>query len=310
MNILITGGTGFIGNHLIRKLLTTTNHKIFILKRSTSNTWRIDDIKRSINLLDYKDSKNLESIFKKNSFDIIIHLSALYIKYTDNWKDIKEMDNINILLPSILLQLAINNKVKAFINTGSCFEYKLPKIKIKESDPISPYNYYAATKIAFEDLLKYFVEKEAIRGLTIKLFYAYGENDNQKVIPSMITAMIKSKKISLTKGEQKISFTYIGDIVDAYIKAIYFINSQNNKKYEVFNIGSDKLYKLKHIGKMLEQITNKKGLFSFNLPYPKNEVMYISCNYSKANNILNWSPKTNIMDGLKRTYSDSIKDIR
>ncbi len=309
MNILITGGTGFIGSHLTFRLLSL-GHKITVLKRPTSDIWRIKEIARKINIIDLESFKNLESVFINNNLDTVIHLATAYIKHSDRRKEINQMKNTNITFPSLLLNFAIKNKVKYFINTGTCFEYKLSDTKIDENHKISPYNFYASTKIAFEVLLKSFVEKNYIRGITLKLFYPYGEKDNNKVIPLMIKAILKKEKLNLTKGEQELDFTYVDDIVEAYIKALSFISSIKYKKYEVFNIGTDEVYKLKNIGKLLENLSGNYKSLNFSNPYPLDEIMYMSCNYKKAMKLLNWKPETSIINGITKTYESYLESLK
>lgn len=307
MNILISGGTGFIGSYLAKELISN-KHQVFILKRKGSDESRIKEIKKHLKTLNFNSYTELEKIFKNKRFDVIIHLATIYFKQTDSWKDNNLMCDTNISYPSILLQLAIKNNVTAFINTGTCFEYKLQNKPLNENDKISPYNFYTATKIAFEDLLKFYVDSKKIKALSLKLVYTYGEKDHHKVIPLMINSVLEYKKLELTLGEQQLGFTYVADIVDAYIKSIAFINSKKYKKYEVFNIGNNKLTKLKEIGRILEKISGRKNIFSFTKPYPENEIMYMSCDYSKAKRLLNWEPKTSIIDGLTKTYNYHLKN--
>jgi len=302
MRILVTGGTGFIGSHLIRRLISE-KHRVSVLSRPDSDNWRIKDISKQIQTIDYYSVDQLNNAFKKNKFDLIIHLASLYIKNTDIPGDINNLNEANIMTPSLLLQIAVNHKVAGFINTGSCFEYFPLKRPVQETDLIRPFNYYAATKIAFEQILKYFVNNKEIRGVTLKLFYPYGPRDNVKVIPLMIDSLMNNKSLTLTYGEQKLNFTFVEDIVDAYIKAADYIASARYKKYEVFNIGTDKKISVKKIGRILQKISGKRDKLSFSRPYPENEIMDLSCSYEKAERVLHWSPATDIIGGLEETYN-------
>lgn len=306
MNILVTGGTGFIGSHLLRKLIQT-NHKIFVLKKTGSDIWRIKDIQKKLALINFEGIQDLERVFSKNQFEVIIHLAGVYVKNHKSSQDIIKMIDSNITFPSILLDLAAKHKVKSFVNTGTCFEYKISRLKLTEESLRSPYNFYAATKIAFEEILKYYTDDRKIRGISLKLFYAYGEKDTHKIIPLMINSLIKNIPLQCSLGGQKLNFTYVGDIVDAFIKAIEFTTKIVSKDYQSFNISSDKTYSLKQLRKLLEEISGRKNTISFSLPYPKNEVMYMSCDISKAKRLLKWQPKTDIVDGLRKTYNFYLK---
>ena len=302
MNILLTGGTGFIGSHLLHTLLQK-NHSIVLLKRSTSHIWRIDDIMDTLISYDLDKITDLESIFTKNKIDLIIHLAGLHIRHHSTTKEIEEMNDININLPITLLDIAARFHVKGFINTGTFSEYKLTIKPVSEKDKIKPYNYYSVTKIAFEEMLKYYASNHDIKAVTLKLFSPYGEKDNDKIIPLIIKSFITNKEIKLTKGEQRLSFTYITDIVDAYIKSIDFICSNKYKHYEVFNIGVIKDFSIKKIIKMIEKISSKKSKVKLGLlPYHKHELMFGLCNNSKAQKLLLWNPKVGMNKGLRKTY--------
>lgn len=302
MNILVTGGTGFIGSHLVHRLLDK-KYKVFLLKRKFSDTWRIKNIIDSLVVYNLDKNYNFEKIFADNKIDVVIHLAGYYVKYEKTHKEIKEMDQVNINFPKKLLNCAIRTKTKGFINTGTFFEYKQTKKPIDEKKPKKPFNYYAETKIVFEQILKKEALKKRIKGVTLKPFSPYGEKDNPKVILLMLGSFLENKPLLLTDGKQKLSFTYIDDIVEAYIKTINFIMSSNYRKYEDFNIGYPKVYSLKQIAKIWQKITDKKGNLHFNkLEIPKNEVKHALCNSKKAEMLLSWYPKTDIIKGLTKTY--------
>ncbi|EKE14758.1 MAG: NAD-dependent epimerase/dehydratase [uncultured bacterium] len=303
MNILITGGTGFIGSHLTREL-HKMNHRIILLKRSFSDTWRIDDIMDSLVTYDLDKIIDLENIFSKNKIDLIIHLAGLHIRHHSTIKEIEEMNNANINFPIKLLDIAVRFQVKGFINTGTFSEYKLTVKPASEKDEIKPYNYYSATKSVFENLLKFYTFNKNIRGLSLRLFSPYGEKDNNKIIPLIIKSFISGKVINLTKGGQRLSFTYISDIVNAYIKSIDYIFSSKYNRYEEFNIGAVENYSIKKIIKIIEKISHKENKVTLGiLPYHEHELMFGLCNNSKAGSFLHWDSKIGIIKGLKKTYN-------
>jgi len=307
MIILVTGGTGFIGSHLVHKLLKL-KHKVILLKRRMSDTWRINDVLKQCFI--YNSDDNLEKVFRENKIDIIIHLATKYVKFHKHSKEAKEIINTNITFPTLLLDLAVKYKVNGFINTGTCFEYRLTNKKLKETDKIEPYNFYAASKIAFEEVLKFYSKNYKINAVTLKLFYPYGEKDNQKLISLVITALLQKQKLCLNSGKQKLNFTYISDIVDAYIKVLNFIFSSEYTSYEVFNTGADKAYSVRQIVHYLQKIYHDKGDINFGTSSHKNkDIKHMNCNNQKAKRLLNWQPKVNLATGLDKTYNYSISKL-
>ncbi len=301
-NIILTGATGFIGSHVLRRLLSS-KYNITILKRKTSNTWRIKDILNKVTIYDIDKTNNYEKIIKEQVIDGIVHVATKYIKNNASQDEIEEMVKSNVLFPSFLLEAAIEQNVKFFINTGTFSEYKTVKKPVKETCVIDPVNYYSATKSVFENILKYYSKQKKINGVTLKLFSPYGEKDNEKIIFLIVKSFIESKPLATTKGEQKLSFTYINDIVTAYVKAIEFARN-NNLIYEEFNIGSEKTYSIIEIIRFIEKISKKRSKINLGLiPYNVREILYSCCNNSKAREILKWRPKVGIINGLSQTYN-------
>ncbi len=300
--ILITGGTGFIGSHLIHKLLAK-NYSIVLLKRKKSDTWRIKDILKKVKVYDVNLNTNFKKILRDESVYGIIHLATKHIKIHKNSSDIKKMNESNITFPTLLLNAAVNQNIQFFINTGTFTEYRLKGL-ISERTPLSPYNYYTATKVAFETILRYYEKQKKIKAITLKLFSPYGEKDINKIIPLLSKSFYEGKKLELTQGNQKLSFTYISDIVLAYEKTLTFFELNKYRKYETFNIGSNESWSIRELVKKLEKITKKTNCVEFGKKtFLRDDEVVIKCDVRKAKIMLQWQPKVKIMKGLKKTYS-------
>lgn len=303
MHILVTGGTGFIGSHIIERLLQD-GHSIILLKRSFSPLWRIEHLLNKIKTYDTDNLTSLEEIFKKGKIDAIIHLAAKYVKYDDSTNEVPDMSTSNIQFPAFLTYYATKYGVKSFINTGTFFEYEPTLIPIDEQTPQQPFNYYTATKIAFEQLLKYEAIEGKIKAVTLKLFSPYGEKDNNKIVRFLIQSFLHNKKEHITGGEQQLSFTYIQDIVDAYIAALDFTLSDRYSQYETFNIGASQSYSIRDLIRKLEYISGKSSPLQLGkIPYNPQEIMCAQCNPSKAHRLLGWEAKTSLDVGLEKTFN-------
>ncbi len=120
--VLLTGATGFIGSHLLEELINQ-NYEVIILKRSFSNTWRIDHLLDNITFYDI-DKVPIENIFDNHEINYVVHL-ATYYKKTHEYNDIEEMMESNITIPTKILEQMRLHSVEYFINTGTFFEYDL-----------------------------------------------------------------------------------------------------------------------------------------------------------------------------------------
>lgn len=296
MKILLTGATGFIGSHLLQALIEE-KHDITILLRESSNTWRINNWLPKVRKVQESD---LRSFFSQSPPETIIHLATHYAK-THQPEDVEKMIDGNIKLPTTLLEFASLHKHTAFINIGTCFEYAPSGFAISECSDVQPYNLYASTKLAFEEILKFYATETTLRAITLRLFFPYGEDDNDKVIPLMIKSILSGKTMTISKGEQYLDFTYVGDIVQACLKSIAFISSNQYRQYELFNIGEGKAKQLKQIATLLNQMSGKELIRCEN-PYSKNEIMNMMADISKAKKMLHWVPQTSIETGLEKTY--------
>jgi nucleoside-diphosphate-sugar epimerase len=299
--ILLTGATGFIGSHLLEKLIQE-DYDVIILKRSFSDCWRIKNLLNKVKIYDI-DKIKLETIFKENNdIDCIVHLSTLYIKNHKDENDTGEMIDSNIKFPTILVDLGVKAGVKAFINTGTFFEYKNTNNLISENSEISPCSFYASTKVAFTQFLKYYSNVFGLKVFDFKLFTPFGEKDNEKLIVSMIKSFITGEKLQCSGGNQMLSFTYIEDIVDAYIQGIKKIEEFTG--YEAFNVGYKDAYSIREVASELEKISNNKSSIVWGtVSNLKNEISCSVCDNQKIINELDWTPNYSLRSGLSNTYN-------
>ena len=311
-NILITWWSWFIWSRFIKKLIDD-NH-IFCITRKSSDLYRIQDILDNKNLkIVYSDNINdIEQLFRNNPIDYIIHLATTY-KKAHEIEDIDAMINTNIGLWTYLCQFAIKYWTKYLINTWTFFEYEHnqnEKNIINEDTVELPYNLYASTKLSFHNVLKYYINNNDFKAITLRLFSPYGPNDNIKIIPLLIQNIINwSEELKLSWWEQRLNFTYVDDICNAYIKSIEKIENLRNN-YEIFNIWSNETYSLKEIYEMLCDISWKTWNVTFwAFPYVKNEIFHSQCDNGKAKKILNREPKTSIKDWLFLTYNSYLNDF-
>lgn len=233
-------------------------------------------------------------MFNQYSIKGILHLATYYIKNHQS-EDIYNMMNSNITFPTNLLENAIDNNVKYFINTGSFAEYSLNNIPITEKSKISPNNLYASTKVSFEEILKFYNNNYGIKASTLKLFTPYGPKDDEnKIVPYIITNAIKNNKITIRSTSKKLDFVFVQDIINAFIKCMNSIKKFDS--YESFNIASGSSYSNKEVYDIIESILGVQ-----NVEFLESDTRPVETDISKINNFLNWEPEYNIEDGLKRT---------
>lgn len=301
IKILITGANGFIGSHLISSLIENENYRIGVTLRTYSNIWRIKKYIQNIEYF-YIDRENINEIISKFKPDLIIHL-AVYYKKKHTYDDLDKMLETNVTLPTKILEAMMKNKVNYFINTGTFTEYLIDKEYLTTQSPISPVNLYSATKVSFEDILKFYTNNYNIKAATLKLFAPYGYMDNpKKLIPYLINCALRNETAETSPGDQKWDFIYVKDVVNAYIKTIdYILDTQT--KYSTFNIGSGEAHSIKEIVNEINNFGPKLDIEWGKFPYDNKEIFYAKSDNTLAQNLLKWLPKYTLKQGLLETYN-------
>lgn len=306
--LLLTGATGFIGSHLTKRLLDK-DYKVVILKRSTSDLWRIQECidQYGTELVMYDiDVDDVEIAFKEHTIDCVMHLATHYVKANESEEDMEDMRETNVRMPTRLAEAAVAHGVKCFVNTGTFFEYQMKDEPIVECDIIDPYNFYAQTKVDFNQILQGYAGNGSLKVMDFKLFAPYGEKDRGKVMVFLINSLLKGDHIDFSGGEQQWNFTYVRDIVEAYVYALRYF--EKDFTYESFNIGNNEVHSLKECVSTLEKVSGLKFDITFGArPYSDNEIFYANCDNSKAREILGWSPQYSLESGLKLMY-DHVKN--
>jgi nucleoside-diphosphate-sugar epimerase len=294
--VLLTGATGFLGSHLLEALLKA-GYQVVILKRTTSDCWRIRHLLDQVTAYDV-DREPIARVFEENRIDYICHL-ATYYKKNDAEVDYDTLIESNVVYPMKLVALAIQHQVKGFINTGTFFEYADSNAPLTESSPLTPKNFYARSKNAFIAALENFTPK--LPCITLRLFSPYGEKDNHKLIPLLIKNGLKGQATPLSDCKQRLDFVYAGDIANAYIKAIENLKKQDGL-HKIYNIGTGITTSIHELVETIELLLGKPVKIT-EPPYSAAEYYVAYASIQKAKEKLDWLPQVSLKEGLNKTIS-------
>jgi nucleoside-diphosphate-sugar epimerase len=296
--ILVTGGNGFIGSHVVRKLLAQGDLPV-LLTRKSSNMWRLTDIINQIGTFNVNE-KPLNELFRHENLSGVINL-ATYYKKQNSFEDMDKMVDSNIKFPSQLLQLCKDYNVPIFITAGSYFQYGVNTI-LSTVDNNIPRNFYAATKSAFSKIMDYYSSSTSLNIMELILFTPYGEMDHdEKLIPYLIRNALLGKPVNLTGGFQKLNLVYVEDVASAFVSAL---NSHIEKNKNVhLNISNSRSYSIRDIITVMEEILHKRinvnwNSFSLN-EVDKDDMLVVDT--KNAEMILRWKPQFDLYEGLRRT---------
>lgn len=292
MKILITGSTGFIGSHLLARLLKD-GHDVHVIVRSSTSAQQNSAVKTFV----YSGKiDELVSFMNKEKFDGVIHLASLFLARHEQ-KDIENLINSNVRFGTELLEAGSRSNKPWFINTGTFWQHY-------QSKPYSPVNLYAATKQAFEDISKYYVEGLGMNIVTLKLNDTFGSGDTRAKIFNLFLKHAESgQPLEMSPGKQLMDMSYIENVIDGYVKLAQLLNKDSKCKYagSSFAIRAPKRLPLKGIAAVFEKVTGKKLNIVWGAKeYRPREVMVP---WNKGKLIPGWKPRISLEKGIKLTFT-------
>ena len=299
-NILVTGGAGFIGSHLVKKLINLkANVSVLVKYNSMIDCPRLISVWNKLNIIE-ADMRNIDSVseMKKMNFDLVFHLAA-YNHVGDSFKHV--LENVNSNLISTINLLNNGPKIKKFIHMGTSEIYgiqsKIPFNVNEKPNPMSP---YAVTKYASElfSILK--SKSSKLDLLCVRPFNTFGPFQSEKaIIPELIIKCIQNKAIQTTGGKQTREFNYVDNIVDG----ILFLTRKIKNNIEPINIGSNRPIKIKDLVKKIHSYTLSQSKLCIGfLKYRPNEIWKMQAN-NKFIVSKGWKPKISFDTGLKLTIN-------
>jgi nucleoside-diphosphate-sugar epimerase len=295
MNILLTGGTGFLGSNLLIELIAK-GHSVVCIIRNGSDMKNIMPVKDYTSFFNY-EKKPLSELFESYKFDIIIHTATEYGK-SDN--DIQKIIEANIYLPVKLVNYAIKYKIKYFINTDTFYN--------KQGNIYPYYFYYSLSKYQCYTLLKSL--NRFIKIINFRLEHVFGPKDNpQKFIPYIIKSFLNNSiNLDLTGCKQKRDFIYIDDVVSAYSTVINNLSSFSELFVEL-EVGTGNSIILKEVIEKIKTLAgNTSTIVNFGyLVERQNEIIDSFAKNAILKN-LGWNVNTSLTNGLQITI-DSMKSI-
>lgn len=307
---LITGANGFIGSHVVQRLLKE-GAQVSILVREESDLWRIEEFIREIRVFkaDLRDRDRIYSYINELKPDYVFHMAAYGVD--SRQKNYLTAVNTNVIGTMNLLTPLITLGCEKFLNIGTCMEYGDKNSIFTEKDYLEPFNIYGSTKASATLLAHQVAAENDIDIATLRLFGLFGEKeDKNRLFPHIILSILKKADVALTGCEQYRDYTYIANVIDGIILAA--INKE--VKNEIFNMGSGEVRQLKElVTTIFEQMNSKQQPMFGAVPYRERDFIKPHADISKIKQSLNWLPKITIEDGLANTikwYRENVEKYK
>ena len=321
MNILVTGGAGYIGSHAVARLLAL-KHKVFIVDDFSNGDKRNVNPKATLLKVKLSEVSKLSKSLKDNKIEAVFHIAALKAVGESVKQPLTYYEN-NIGQSLDLLKAMEIAKVKYMIFSSSAAVYGQPEVsKVKEDAPMRPMNPYGKTKKMFEVILKDVAAATDLKYVALRYFNVAGYDKSGKIgvrepqamnlIPVVINSILDKKELQIygndypTKDGTPIrDYIHVSDLVEAHVKALdYLIKTKQN---QAFNLGNNQGYSVKDILKTTEKVLKLK----LNVKYVERRIgdpAMLIADASKANKLLKWKPSYKLEAMIKSTYDVYKKD--
>ena len=302
--ILVTGGAGFIGSHLVDGLVKK-NNEVHVLDNLLRGNKIDKRIRKNINFIN-GDVRNFDTIIKiTKNIDVIFHLAA-YLGVDDVAKNPIETMEVETIGTQNLVKASIKHSINKIIYTSTSGVYGKNEINdaVNEDYQVAPSSSYAIAKRFNEIYLKSITAKYNIDTFSLRYFNVYGlRQDNRMVIPRFFEQAIKNEPIKVYgDGKQTRDFTFIDDTIKATISI-----AEQCKKNETFNIARGVDTSMNELAQIIVNITNSKSeILHIEAPFLRYDfdVEKRWGDSSKLYKFTNFRPKIDLIDGLNNIYSN------
>ena len=299
--VLVTGGAGFIGSHVVERLVND-GYSVVVLDSLSSG--KLENIKEPLHSgkVDFVEGDIRDASIVKKSLvgvDVVAHLAAL-VSVPLSIEDPKSTFDVNVLGTLNLLNLSAKEKIKRFVLISSCAVLgdtkSLPITEEAQTNPISP---YADSKLLGERYCLGYSERELLEAVVLRFFNVYGPRQTMNDYSGVITLFIERCRQGLPltvygDGSQTRDFVNVKDVAQAVVASMKKVEATG----EIFNVGSGKPTSIKTLAEMVLDLAGK----NLEIKYEKARLGDIKDSYadiSKAKRLLRYEPKVSLRDGLK-----------
>ncbi len=306
--ILVTGGAGFIGSHIVDRLLKEDIEVSIVDNFFTGNLHNISEALNNKHCHLFKGDIRDQVVVKQaiNGVDAVIHEAAA-ISIAQSIEDPVACSDINIMGTLNLIRTAINSGVKRFIFASSAAVYGeaivSEKTETLSTNPTSP---YGVTKLSVEKYLRAFFETNGLEAISLRYFNVYGPRQRSDingqyggVITIFLNRLLNNlPPIIFGDGEQTRDFVYIQDVVEANMCAL----KCNRAQGDVFNVGTGNQTSVNQVSTELKILLNKQNIPNIYKEPRIGDVQHCYAKIKKAASEINWAPRYSFQEGLKEAF--------
>ena len=303
MKVVVTGGAGFIGRWVVKRLLSDGIDVWVLDDLSNGSESNLEEFTKADNyhglmVGDVSDIECIEKLFQ-NKYDICVH-SAAQINVQESLNDPGKSFKTNVIGTHNVLACALQSNTKVVI-VGTCMVYDMGQSEgITELSPVKPTSPYAGSKLAAENLALSHYYGLGLPVVILRPFNTYGPFQKTNMEGGVVSIFIKNKiegrKLKIFgDGTQTRDFLYVEDCADFVVKAA----SSNAAIGQIINAGSGKDIAINDLALLI--CKDPKRIEHVEHHHPQSEIQKLLCDNTKARSILNWEPKTSLEEGVGKT---------
>ncbi len=298
--VLVTGGAGFIGSHIVDKLVLD-NYQVHVIDDYSGGSTRNTNKKAHYYTCDLRNEKKADKIISLIKPELVFHLAANAAENKAQFSPIDITSRnystfINTLVPSV------RNGMKRIVVTSSIAVYGKLQTPFKENDKPEPEDLYGISKLMMEESLKVLSEVHGFEYVVTRPHNCYGPRQNmtdpyRNVVTIFMNSLMKNKPYYIYgDGKQRRCFSYIDDVVDALYKCGFA-----NVHGKIFNIGADKDYSLNELSDAIQNVTSIT-IPPIHIADRPQEVKIAISDHKQSKKYLGYKDKTSLKDGLLKTW--------
>lgn len=290
-----------MGSFVVKRMVREGAY-VHVLVANNSSLWRLRDIQDKITVCrgDIASERDVRSYVDAAQPEIIFNIAGTW-EFGQNVSMLDPLIQANLQGVLNLFKAIKDLKLtlRCFVQAGSLSEYGMAPVPYREDQREQPASLYSASKLAATQFLQTLHRCYKFPAIVLRLPLMYGPFQSIKMfIPKLITACLKGEDFPMTSGEQTRDFSYVEDVVEAFVSAARYPETVG----EVINIGSGRECSIREAAEEIIRLTNSGSRLLFdNLPGRIAEIEHMACDPAKAKNLLQWSATTELNVGLEKT---------
>jgi UDP-glucose 4-epimerase len=307
LKVLVTGGAGFIGSRLVRRLVEVGCVVRVLDDLSSGSMVNLSGLDGSVEFI-RRDVRSREVVYGAvKGVDAVVHLAGKTSVEESIGRPL-EYNEVNVAGTLNVLDACVKEGVGRFIFSSSASVYGEPsELPLKEDSPVRPLSPYAASKLSAEHYVNVYHRVYGLNTVIFRIFNVYGcgqpLNDYSGVIAKFL-GRIKSGKPPIIYGDgcQTRDFIYVDDVVDAFTMAL-----NGDASGETFNIASGKPTTINELADTMIRLSGKSGLKPIHVEARRGDIRHSYADISKAVEKLKFKPKTTLEEGLAKLFENSFQ---